>query len=375
MNPWTPSRETYVNATTTGLGTYTPPDAPTVFENDGEDVTPDGLEKVSTKKDIVLKKNDITMVFAKRLAGAVYRMTWKKHLVIPELESNGGSLQVALAFDIPLGESPEVENPTEAGNVRDVYGKTTSKWMRAAASDSEVFTETQMAYFYPPGDKVPSSDRGSRARGRGLLSDTFIKKRVTIGWHFSNVVNFDIHLRWSGDHYFANIQILTVYLSRDFDTLYLAKDGEAVRRKTPDPVNDLVASSPPDTAYPIIVAKSKSAAVGLYAYSVPKLGRYKPTWQPWYQGDTRSSGGNDSGKGLVDVKLTPVTALWQWGDPANNGARIPKKGRFGCCLVFGSVDKVAKTIDKLSRLLAREPTRTRPVKGVTARIALNPAPV
>lgn len=346
--------ERHVNATTTGLGTPTNPDVPIVIENADEDVTSAGLKETTVDKDLVLTKNDFTMVFAKRLAGAVYRMTWGKNLIIPEIEGNGGSLQVALAFDVNLGESPEVENPTEAGSHKDMYGKTTSKWMRAASSGSEAFTESRLAYYYPPGDIVASSQKKTRARGSSPLSDVYMKKRVTIGWmNFANVVNFDIHLRWSMDHFFSQVQILAVYLTRDFKTPYLAQGGRAVPAPSKTK-GKFVEASPPLTSYPVIVA-SKTAAVGLYAYSVPKLGRFKAGgWQPWYTGDTTSEGAKDNGKGLQPVKLSPITAIWQWGDPAGTSTgpkavHIPKVARFGCCLVFGKTpDQVAQTIQHIS---------------------------
>lgn len=350
-----------VNATTTGLGTFTPSDVPIVIENADEDVTSDGLQETAVDKDLVLKRNGFTMVFAKRLAGAVYKMTWGKKLIIPELEGNGGSLQVALAFDVNLGESPEIENPTEAGSVRDVYGKTTSKWMRAASSGSEAFTESRLAYYYPPGDVVDSSPQKTRARGSSPLSDVFMKKRVSIGWrNFDNVVNFDIHLRWSQDHFFSQVQILAVYLARDFRTPYLAKGGQAVRPPKSKTKGQLVDASPPLTSYPLILA-SDTAAVGLYAYSVPKLGRFKAGgWQPWYTGDTTSEGAKDDGKGMQPVKLSTLSAIWQWGDPAGTSSgpqavRIPQVARFGCCLVFGkTADQVAQTIHRVSRDLSRD---------------------
>lgn len=354
-------RESLVNVTTTGLGTPTPADVPIVFENADEDVTSAGLKDTSVDKDLVLKRNDFTMVFAKRLAGAVFKMTWGKNLIIPEIEGNGGSLQVALAFDVNLGESPEVENPTEAGSHKDMYGKTTSKWMRAARSASEAFTESRLAYYYPPGEKVASSAKQTRARGTSPLSDVYMKKRVTIGWmNFANVVNFDIHLRWTLDHFFSQVQILAVYLTRDFKTPYLAKGGKAV---PPPPSKEkgkgkLLDASPPETSYPLILA-SKTAAVGLYAYSVPKYGRFKAGgWQPWYSGDNLiSEGAKDNGKGLQPVKLSTLTAIWQSGDPAGStkgpkALNIAKVGRFGCCMVFGKTpEQVAQTIHQVSEAL------------------------
>ncbi len=337
----------------TGTGTPTPPDAPTIREVDSLDVNDDDLDPVKPD-DITLKKNGISMTFAKRLAGAVWHMKYtdnkgKDHLVIPKLDGNGGSLQVALAFDIPPGESPEIENPTEAGNHNDVFGKTTSEWLKAAKSGSEVYTKTRMAYYYVPGEKVPSSPKGSRARGRGPVSDAVLRKRVKIGWRYPNVVNFDTRVDWDDEnHWFMQHQLLAVYLARDFSKVYLVKNGKAVPR---DPVRDteLVGISPPETSYPVIIAKNKSVAIGLYAHSVPRWGRFKATWQPWYSVDPTHEGHFDFGKGLEPVKLTAATAVWHAGDPENkNKFKLPTVAYYGMALVFGTVDEVAATIKKLS---------------------------
>lgn len=303
----------------------------------------------SAIRDITINKNGVSLTCARRLAGAVYRLTWNGHMVIPELDGNGGSLQVALAFDIPVGESPEIENPTEAGNYKDTFGKTTSRWLEAAASDSEVYTRSQLAYYYPPGDPVASSPSKTRARGIGPVSDVFMKKRVTVGWKFPNVVNFSIDLTWSQDHYFVQVQILAVYLARDFNKAYLAKDGRAVPHNTGN-ANEIVGISPPNVSYPLIMAKSTDVAVGLYAHTAPR-GRFRPQLMPWYAGNTTSAGHKDHGRGLQEVRLSSVTAVWHAGDPTNPSVRIPKAVSFGCALVFGSVSEVAATIQRLSQAL------------------------
>jgi hypothetical protein len=320
-----------------------------------------GLEAASTDKDIVLQANGFSVTLAKRLAGGVYRLDWKGHNIIPELEGNGGSLQTALAFDVPIGESAEVENPTEAGNHRDNYGKTSSLWKRAARSKTAAFTETRMAYYYPPGDPVKSSPKGSKGRGLGVLSDVVLQKRVDIGWApprtrgpsqrtrmDPNVLHFSLGLRWKQPHHFVQVQILAVYLARDFDKIYLVKAGKAVSHvdaRTED--NDLVSISPPQTAYPIVLAKSDDVAVGLYAHTVPDRGRFKPTWQPWYT-CSYTAGHKDKGKGLEKVDLTAISAVWHAGSQTDTARRIPKAMCFECSLVFGSVAEVAASIGRIS---------------------------
>lgn len=339
--------------TPAGTGTATPPDAPVVRVRRGKPVTADGLKTARTDADLVLEANGFRVNFAKRLAGAVWRLDWKGHVVVPELEGNGGSLQTALAFDVPIGETNELENPTEAGSVKDNYGKTTSRWLASATSDKEVYTETHMAYWAVPGEVVSSSPKGSRARVGSPLSDTTMRKRVKIGWKHKNVINYDIEITWTKRHWFTQIQILAAYLDRAFDKPYLAKGGKAVPLRASN-ARDFVSISPPQTSYPLIMAKSSSMAVGLYAHTVPPNGRFKPTWQPWYAG-VWDGGHRDFGKGLQEVELTNISAVWHAGDPEKpDGQIIDDRVRFGCCLVFGSVDEVARIIEDIGKSLDRK---------------------
>ena len=348
----------------TGSGTETPADAPSIVvapcpsDSRTAEAKADAKADDKNMKDIELSANDLTMVFAKRLAGAVYRLEWKRgsrtHVVVPELEGNGGSLQTALAFDIPIGESSEVNNPTEAGNHADRYGKTSSRWLGASATKNSVTTRSRLAYYYAEGEKVPSSPKGSVGQGQGMLSDVTLTKTVTIGWkRFPNVVQYDIRLDWKRAHHFAQIQILAVYLARDFQTVYLVKRGKAERhagRAQKAGPSDMVGISPPDTSYPIILAKTNDVAVGLYAHTVPPNGRFKPTWQPWYT-CSKTAGHKDFGKGLQQVDLSAMSAVWHAGSQTDTAVRIDRTACFGCALVFGSVAEVAATIGKLSDML------------------------
>ena len=57
------------------------------------------LGSVSTRGDTVLTRDNASVVFASRLAGAVWRLEYRGRVLVPELDGNGGSLQTALAFD------------------------------------------------------------------------------------------------------------------------------------------------------------------------------------------------------------------------------------------------------------------------------------
>lgn len=303
-------------------------------------VNSDGLDRISTSEDIVLKKNGLTAVFATRLAGACYFLEWNGHVIIPELEGNGGSLQTALAFDIPVGESPEVENPTEAGSVQDNYGRTSSDWMKAAVSQDEVYTKTRMAYWVSPGDPVSSSKLGTKGRGSSPISDVIMRKRVSI--EDDDVMRYRIRLQWDERHWFTQVQLLAVYLARDFDTLYVCDNGRPIQKNLRS-----FSSSPPDEARPIIVAKSRDAAVGLVALRAPE-GTYARETMPWYVASF-TGGHKDFGEGLREVDLTAISAVWHGGSQLDDSLDIPRKVSFEIALVFGSVQSVAEKIHDLQR--------------------------
>jgi hypothetical protein len=267
--------------------------------------------------------------------------------VIPELEGNGGSLQTALGFDVPVGESPEVENPTEAGSVEDNYGRTSSQWLKAAVSEEgdEAYTKCRMAYWVPPGQRVGSSPHRTRARGDSPVSDVVLRKRVTLedGDHDTVVMRYRIHLDWDERHWFTQVQILAVYLAREFDTLYVvSKSGRTTKKNLRS-----FSSSPPDEAKPIIVAASRDAAVGLVALRSPE-GTYASDTMPWYTASF-TGGHKDFGEGLREVDLTAVSAVWHGGSQLDESAQVPNKVSFEIALVFGSVEDVAQEIRGLSR--------------------------
>jgi hypothetical protein len=308
----------------------------------GVSVSSRGLDRASTSKELVLEKGGVTAVLAPRLAGAVYSVKWNGRVVVPELEGNGGSLQTAVGFDVPVGESPEVENPTEAGSEEDNYGRTTSEWLRAAVSQEgdEAYTRTRMAYWIPPGQRVPSSPRRTRARGSSPVSDVVLRKRVSLedGDDGTVVMRYRIRLDWKERHWFTQVQILAVYLAREFDSLYVVNGkGRATRRDIGS-----FSSSPPDEARPIIVAASRDAAVGLVALRSPQ-GTYASDTMPWYTASF-AGGHKDYGEGLREVDLTAISAVWHGGSQLDETAEVPRRVSFEIALVFGSVKAVARQV-------------------------------
>lgn len=302
-----------------------------------------GLSSAAAGADHTLVANGISIVFAKRLAGAVWTLQWKGHDFVGVTEGNGGSLQSALAYDVRQGESPEVENPTEAGNVRDQGGRTSSRWVQAAKSGSEIYTKTQMAYFIPPGEVVASSPAKSRARGRGVLSDTTMSKRVSIGYKsFKNVIRYVLQFDCPSPHWFTQIEVLTGYMPRAFTRMYTVENGKARAQAGP-----IYSRSPPAPAYPVIVAKSADVAMGIYADAAPRTGTYKQS--PWYTVDSQTHGGHQPGS-LQPVRFTKWNVVWHAGDVKSPGkGQIPRSFVFGVFLVVGTVDECAATIAALQQ--------------------------
>lgn len=302
-----------------------------------------GLSTATSGADHTLNAGGISIVFAKRLAGAVWSMRWKGHEFVQQVEGNGGSMQSACAYDVAGGETPEVENPTEAGNVTDSRGATSGRWLQAARSSTEMYTKTQMAYFYPPGRVVASSPRGTRARGPGILSNTVLTKRVTIGYRgYSNVIRYVVQFECPSPHWFGQFEILTGYMPRTFGTIYTSENGRP-RPQRVSKYNPGVGSAPT----PVIAAKSDAVALGVLAESWPPGGRFKNS--PWYSVDCVTHSGGAVGNPSQSVPLTKWNVVWQVGSQPAGTRRIPTSCVFSVCLVVGSVSQVASILAALAR--------------------------
>lgn len=299
------------------------------------------LSQVPAGRDYTLSQNGISIVFAKRLAGAVWTLRCNGYDFVGVTEGNGGNMQSAISYDVPPGTSNEEENPTEAGNVTDYGGKTSSRWVAAAMSANEMYTRCQMAYWIPPGTPVQSSESKAKARGSGVLSDTFLSKRVTIGYkNFPNVIRYAIQFECATPHWFAQVEVLTGYMPSDFKQIYTVENGGVAKRFS----GSKYSKSPPDAAVPIIVAKSSDVALGVYAESAPPNATYKQS--PWYSADTVTHGGHRPGD-LKPVRFTKWNVVWHTGSQLSRSQTIASSFAFGVCVVIGSVKDCASIIARL----------------------------
>lgn len=302
------------------------------------DVTSRGLERVSPAT-FTLKHADIELIVAKRLAGAVLTMHWKGHELIAATAGTGGDMQSAVSYDVPPGSSNEEENPTEAGSSTDRFEATTSRWTAAALSTNEFYTKTQMAYFYPPGTIPRSSTNRSRARGVGPVSDTFLEKRVTLGYRFGNVIRYQLRFTCQSRHWFAQYEILTGYMPRVFTRFYTLEGGRVV----PQRVRKYNRSWPAKPV-PIIVAKSDAVAMGVYCDAWPPGGTFG---DPWLSADSITHHGAAPDPPYEKTEFTKWNVVWQVGRQDDRSATIGKTYEFGVCLVVGSVAECAATLSRL----------------------------
>lgn len=290
--------------------------------------------------DYELHANGISIVFARRLAGAVWTMKWKNRDFVEVTEGNGASQQSAIAYDIPPGESSELDNPTEAGNRMDSGGKTTSRWIHAARGTLTtgafkapyVVTKTSMAYYRIPGEALPPSN--TRARGKALVSDTTLIKMVQIGYKgMPNVIKYSLVFHTPSTHWFAQAEVLTGYMPAGFRTIYTLENGRLRRQPGPiyRPSND-----PKQPRFPVVIAKDNGTALGVMFGSHPPLGTFG---RPWYTVDTKNHAGRLPNSQRV-VQTTKWNVVWQTGSQFSTVfPAFQKVMPFSVFLVLGSVEE------------------------------------
>lgn len=253
------------------------------------------------REDVTLRCGDTCITLNSRLAGATWSMTYRgQELILPQ-PGNGGSLQSACAFDVRPGTSPEAENPTEAGNVNDNAGATSSEWKvcRVNADHTEAYTETLMAYFWPPGRPMESGP------DRGPPRNTSVLSRVTLAKHLvflaPDLLRYTVAFCLPADepHWFAQVEALTGYMHPS--TLPCRWKVAAERGRggpfaawTPVPSGDAPAARPGTPAEGMVYASRGGAfAFGVAAVDWPPGGHvyagdeaappWAGTWQDPYK--------------------------------------------------------------------------------------------
>jgi len=154
-----------------------------------------------------------------RLAGAVDSITWRNQEFI-DSHDHGRQLQSAINLDLSSPFQPETFNPTEAGSRDDGAGETsTSRLLRMEKGKDWMKTETQMAFWLPPGGK---SD-GHPAKNRTPLSNHVLTKRIQLspaGWE--NLILYEATFRLPLEelHRYAQFEVVTGYMPKAFEDFY-----------------------------------------------------------------------------------------------------------------------------------------------------------
>ncbi len=228
---------------------------------------------------IVIKTTD-------RLAGAIDSLVWRGVEFIDSAD-HGRQLQSACSFNA-CGNEPfwaEAYNPTEAGTRLDGAGATSSsKLLSIESTGSELTTRTQMAFWLAPHEKSPRPNApGVPARNRSILSNTFLKKKVTLGLpDLSQAIRYDVEFEIAADEgcpdqpfSLAQMEVLTGYMPPAFSKFFTwnPKDGTTA----------VLSEGPGEQPLPIIFAtETMNHAMGVYAPKQEERIGSGPSYGRWF---------------------------------------------------------------------------------------------
>jgi hypothetical protein len=197
----------------------------------------------------VLDGEEAVLTRTSRLAGAVHSIRWKGQEFIDSAD-HGRQLQSALSLDAKNDQPfwAECFNPTEAGSRLDGAGeRSTSRLLGLKATEREVRTSTQMAFWLAPGER----SEGRLALNRDTLSSFILHKRIR--WNayendhileFSNTFEFPENEL----HRYAQFEVVTGYMPAAFNRFWVF-DAETHGLQ---PIDD----GPGEQSKPVVLATS-----------------------------------------------------------------------------------------------------------------------
>ncbi len=168
--------------------------------------------------DATINAYGISIGTTQRAAGAIESLMWggKEFINKPD---HGRQFQFAFSFD----ENGECYNPTEAGNIPDGLGPTSSSRLRSIKTTSNsIETETDPAFWVPPGGSSLYCKNGfGHALNTSIVSDYKTRKKVTIGYqNIPNVIEYLTTITIPRQHSKIIAQAPTVYLTGEFPRVY-----------------------------------------------------------------------------------------------------------------------------------------------------------
>lgn len=211
-------------------------------------------------------ESEIVIRTTNRLAGAIDSLQWGGTEFIDSYD-HGRQLQSAASFDFgsPQEFCPECFNPTEAGSRADGPGpQSSSRLLELTATEDELRTTTQMAFWLAPGDMV----LGMPALNTQVLSDHLVSKRVRIGHkQLPNVIEYEVTFRVpeNEQHHYAQFEALTGYMPPEFERFWAFQPISGTLAELSD--------GPGEQEYPIVFANAEGTyAMGVFSPDQPSIG-------------------------------------------------------------------------------------------------------
>ncbi len=201
-----------------------------------------------------------------RFAGAVTSLIFRGKQFV-DRRDHGRELQSASSFD-GFGEC---FNPTEAGSVADGDKQTTtSKLLAAKAGPHWVATQTDMAFWLPPGydykHQCGMSPTTTHAVNHTLTGGHILDKRIDLGGAGeANVISDRVTFTVPEAHGSATFEAATIYTPTDFSNRYVLNLGTGAVEPT---------TVIGEQGLPVILATADGKyAVGLFSPLLPQAGR------------------------------------------------------------------------------------------------------
>jgi hypothetical protein len=201
-----------------------------------------------------------------RFAGAVKSVIFRGKQFV-DARDHGRELQSASSFD-GLGEC---FNPTEAGSVADGDKQTTtSKLLAAKVGPNWVATQTDMAFWLPPGydykHQCGMSPTTTHAVNKSPTGGHILDKRIELGEvREANVISDHLTFTVPEAHGSGTFEAATLYTPIDFSRRYVLKLGT-------QNVEPTTVIGEQDS--PVILATADGMyAVGVYSPHLPQEGR------------------------------------------------------------------------------------------------------
>lgn len=218
----------------------------------------------------------VIVTATERSAGAIESLQWGG-MEFLDANDHGRDLQSAISFD----GLTACDNPTEAGASKDGDRPDTSSslLLYASTANNELRTNTQMAYWYRPGQSDRACGEARSDTGTGL-SSTHHAKTVRFLPGYDNVLEHEITFDMPRPRALAQFEVLTAYMPKSFGTFYAYN----VPMNRMQPISD----GPGEQDHPVVLATADGEhALGLMTLQSeastgmvgPGYGRFRYGWQ------------------------------------------------------------------------------------------------